>query len=101
MYVVFTEIQATTTLLLQLFYGPGTLSRTTRVSQYKKGKTNLNLLEQEWQWHQLGTCKSAPHHRQPRQHPTIQFFTGCMLPNQPKARLKPKSYFQTFKNHLS
>jgi len=54
------------------------LSGTTQVSRYqkgktRKGKTNLNLLEQEivsgsgicW-----AICKSAPHPRQPRQHPT-------------------------------
>jgi len=32
-------------------------SGTTRVSQYKKGKTNLDFTEatdSEWQWHQLG-----------------------------------------------
>jgi len=37
------------------FNGP--LSGTTRVSQYQKGKTNLNFTEardSEWQWHQLG-----------------------------------------------
>ena len=35
----------------------GSLSRTTRVSRYQKGKTNLDLTEarfNEWQWHQLG-----------------------------------------------
>jgi len=33
------------------------LSRTTRVSQYQKGKTNLDFTgarDSEWQWHQLG-----------------------------------------------
>jgi len=33
------------------------LSGTTRVSQYQKGKTNLDFTEArdtEWQWHQLG-----------------------------------------------
>ena len=54
----------------------------------RKGKTNLDLLEQEIMsgsgicW---AMCKSAPHPRQPRQHPTTQFFTGRMpflLPNQ-------------------
>jgi len=33
------------------------LSRTTRVSRYHKGKTNLDFTEardSEWQWHQLG-----------------------------------------------
>ena len=37
------------------FNGP--LSGTTRVSQYQKGKTNLDFTEardSEWQWHQLG-----------------------------------------------
>jgi len=35
----------------------GTLSRTTQVSWYQKGKTNLDFTEardSEWQWHQLG-----------------------------------------------
>jgi len=33
------------------------LSRTTQVSQYQKGKTNLDFTgvrDSEWQWHQLG-----------------------------------------------
>ena len=37
------------------FNGP--LSRTTRVSRYQKGKTNLDFTEArdgEWEWHQLG-----------------------------------------------
>ena len=37
------------------FNGP--LSRTTQVSHYQKGKTNLDFTEEgdsEWQWHQLG-----------------------------------------------
>ena len=41
--------------LLHSFDGP--LSRTTRVSRYQKGKTNLDFTEvrdSEWQWHQLG-----------------------------------------------
>jgi len=73
-----------TTVLLLLW----NLSGTTRVSRYqkgktRKGKTNLDLLEQEivsgsgicWA---RPICKSAPHPRQPRQHPTIQFLTGRM-----------------------
>jgi len=35
----------------------GPLSGTTRLSQYQKGKTNLDFTESrdsEWQWHQLG-----------------------------------------------
>ena len=37
------------------FNGP--FSRTTRVSRYQKGTTNLDFAEardSEWQWHQLG-----------------------------------------------
>ena len=37
------------------FNGP--LSRTPRMGQYQKGKTNLDFTEardSEWQWHQLG-----------------------------------------------
>jgi len=69
----------THTTILLLFWN---MSGTTRVSRYQKGKTwkvktNLDLLEQEvvsgsgicW-----AICKSAPHPRQPRQHPTTQFF---------------------------
>ena len=73
----------THTTVLLLFWN---MSGITRVSRYQKGKTrkvkaNLDLLEQEivsgssifW-----AICKSAPHPRQPRQHPTTQFFTGQM-----------------------
>ena len=80
-HVVF-KLHTHTTVLL-LFWN---LSGTTRVSRSqkgktRKGKTNLDLLEQEivsgsgicW-----AICKSAPHPRLPRQHPTTQFFTGWM-----------------------
>ena len=73
----------THTTILLLFWN---MSGTTRVSRYQKGKTrkvktNLDLLEQEivsgsgicWD-----ICKSAPHPRQLRQHPTTQCFTGRM-----------------------
>ena len=58
------------------FNGP--LSRTTQVSRYQKGKTNLDLLKQETvsgsgiSW---AICKSAPHSRQitmPALHPTTE-----------------------------
>ena len=45
----------TSLLLLHPFNGP--FSGTTQVSQYQKGKTNLDFTEarhSEWQWHQLG-----------------------------------------------
>ena len=62
------------------FNGP--LSGTTQVSRYQKGKTNLDFTEardSEWQWHQLGMCKSAPRSRQitmPAPHHSV--FTGRM-----------------------
>jgi len=40
----------------------GSLSATTRVSQYQKGKTNLDFTEardSEWQWHQLGHMQAC------------------------------------------
>jgi len=46
------------------FNGP--LSGTTQVSQYQKGKTNLDLTEardNEWQWHQLGHMQKRYAHR--------------------------------------
>ena len=58
-------------------------SGTTQVSQYQKGKTNLDLTEardSEWQWHQLGhmqVCISL----QTDNHastPTLKFLTGWM-----------------------
>jgi len=79
------------------------MSGTTQVSRYQKGKTrkvktNLHLLKQEivsgsgicW-----AICKSAPHPRQPRPHPTSQFFTGRMpflLPNQQCQSTEGKSH---------
>jgi len=71
------------------FNGP--LSKATWVSQYQKGKTNLDFTEardSEWQWHQLGhvqVCTSLPDRQQPCQHPATQFFTGripFLPPNQ-------------------
>ena len=72
-------------IVLRLFW---ILSGTTWVSQNQKGKTNLDLLEQETvsgsgiSW---AMCNSAPHPSQPRQRPTTQFFTGqipFLPPNQ-------------------
>jgi len=52
------------------------------VSQYQKGKTNLDFTEardSEWQWHQLGhICKSAPRSRQITTTTPHLFFTGQM-----------------------
>ena len=46
------------------FNGP--LSGTTRVSQYQKGKTNLDFTEardSEWQWHQQGRMQVCTSHQ--------------------------------------
>ena len=63
------------------FNGP--LSKTTRVSRYQKGKTNLDFTEardSEWQWHQLGhiqvcTSLQTDNHAST---PPLSFFTGRM-----------------------
>jgi len=51
------------------------------VSQYQKGKTNLDFIEagdSEGQWHQLGHMQVCPS-LQTDNHPTTQFFlqAGC------------------------
>ena len=59
----------------------GLFSGTTRVGRYQKGETNLDFTEardSEWQWHQLGMCKSAPRQiTTPAPHHSV-FFTGRM-----------------------
>jgi len=59
------------------------MSGTTRVSQYKKGKTNLDFTEardSKWQWHQLRhmqACTSLQTDNRART-PPLSFFTGRM-----------------------
>jgi len=77
---------------LHPFNGP--LSGTTRVSRYQKGKTNLDFSEARDSGISWAICKSAPHSRQPRQHPTTQFFTGRMPflpPNQQRQSTEGKA----------
>jgi len=63
------------------FNGP--LSRTTRVSRYQKGKTNLDFTEardSEWRWHQLGrmqVCTSLQTDNQAGTPPLSFLQTGC------------------------
>ena len=63
-----------------MFNGP--LSRTTQVSRYQKGKTDLDFTEardSEWQWHQLGrmqVCTSL----QTDNHATQFFYRPDALP---------------------
>jgi len=61
----------------------GPFSGTTRVSQYQKGKTNLDFTEardSEWQWNQLGhmqVCISLQTDNYSST-PPLSFFTGRM-----------------------
>ena len=61
----------------------GLFSGTTRVSQYQKGKTNLDFTEardSEWQWHQLGHMQ-VYNSLQTDNHastPSLKCFTGRM-----------------------
>ena len=67
------------------FNGP--FSGTTRVSQYQKGKTNLDITEardSEWQWHQLGhmqVCISLQTDNHASTPTTQVFFTGQNPPD--------------------
>ena len=100
-----THTHNTTVLLLVC-----NMSGSTRVNRYQKGKikkvkTNLDLLEQEIV---SGSGISWAICRQPRQHPTTQFFTGRMpflTPNQQrqstvqsvsKSEIRPKHWFLVF-----
>ena len=75
------------------------LSRTTQVSQYQKGKTNLDFTEarhSEWQWHQLGHVQvcSALQTDNHANTPPLGFFTGQMPflpPNQQRQSTEGKS----------
>jgi len=66
------------------------------VSQYQKGKTNLDFTEargSEWQWHHWAICKSAPHSRQittPAPHHSVFYRPDALPAAQPTASLKAK-----------
>ena len=61
------------------------------MSRYQKGKTNLDFTEardNEWQWHQLGICKSAPSSRQittPAPHCSVFYRLDALPAAQPTA----------------
>ena len=87
------------------FNGP--LSRTTRVSRYLKGKTNLDFTEardSEWQWHQLGICKSAPCSTQitmPAPHRFLQArCPSCRPTNSVKALKAPLKWITRVNNNI-
>ena len=64
----------------------GRFSGTTRVSQYQKGKTNLDFAEardSEWQWHQLGhmqVCTSLQTDNHTSTPPLSFFYSTNALP---------------------
>ena len=64
------------TITLHTFNGP--FSGTTRVSQYQKGKTNLDFTEArdgEWQWHKVCTSLQTDNHAST---PPLKFLqAGC------------------------
>jgi len=59
------------------------------VNRYQKGKINLDFTEardSEWQWHQLGQCKSAPRSRQitmPAPHHSVFYRLDALPATQP------------------
>jgi len=63
----------------------GPLSGTTQVSQYQKGKTNLDFTgarDSEWQWHQLGrmqVCTSLQTDNHASTPPLSFLQAGCKL----------------------
>jgi len=64
------------------------------VSQYQKGKTNLDFTEardSEWQWHQLGHMQVQTENH--ASSPPLSFFTGWMpflSPNQQRQSTEGK-----------
>jgi len=66
-------------------------SGTIRVSQYQKGKTNLDFIEardSEWQWHQLShmqVCTSLQTDNQASTPPLSFLQAGCLPAAQPTA----------------
>jgi len=73
------------------FSGP--LSGTTRVSQYQKGKTNLDFTEardSEWQWHQLGhmwVCTSLQTDNHASTHNSVFYRSDALPAAQPTASM--------------
>jgi len=60
------------------------LSGITRVSRYQKGKTNVDLLQQDskWQWHQLGHMQicTSPQIDNHASIPSLSFYRPYALP---------------------
>jgi len=71
------------------FNGP--FSGTTQVSQYQKGKTNLDFTEardSKWQWHQLGhtqVCTSLQTDNHSHTHHSVFYRLDALPADQPTA----------------
>jgi len=73
------------------------------VSQYQKGKANMDFTEardSEWQWHQLGHVQVCTHH-------SVFYRLGALPAAQPTATEAPKAsifllyyYYSTLILHL-
>ena len=95
LYVALLRVRHTHT---HLFNGP--LSRTTQVSRYQKGKTNLDFTEaRDSEWHQLDhmqVCTSiqADNHAST---PLLSFFTDSMpfLPPNQQCQSTEGSFFES------
>jgi len=80
---VFAFLALTEVLLLLLHQFNGLFSGTTLVSQYQKGKINLDFTEardSEWQWHQLGhmqVCTSLQTDNHANAPPLSYLQAGC------------------------
>jgi len=91
--IVHTRTHARTHTHIHTHSFNGPLSRTTRVSQYQKGKTNLDFTEardSEWPWHQLGhmqvyTSLQTDNHANTLSLRFLQ--AGCLPATQPTASM--------------
>ena len=87
--LVFSVLSFSDLLLLQPFNG--LFSRTTWVSRYQKGKTNLDFTgtrDSEWQWHQLGhmhVCTSLQTDNHARPHHSVFYRPDALPAAQPTA----------------
>ena len=81
----------------------GLFSRTTWVSLYEKGKTNLDLTEatdSEWQWHQLGhmqVCTSLQQTTTPAPHHSVFYGPDALPTTQPTASKHWRHWKQSMK----
>jgi len=88
-----------------LFSGP--FSGTTRVSQYQKGKTNLDFTEardSEWQWHQLGrmqACTSCQIDNHASNPPLSFLQAGCPSCRPTNSVKALKGFFGTYHSGIS